>query len=438
MASAMPRAAQRRGGLAQLPRWPFTAMLALYPLWWVLGLGEMAWIPLAACMLVLMIRRGGIQAPRGFGIWLLFMVLMYVSVIGIDTSGRLIGFVYRGMLYATVTIVFVYIYNARERLTGRYTLGVVTLFWSYAVIGGFASVFFPLFSFRTPLGYVLPGGLQSNELIGEMVVRRITQFNPDSWIALEPRPSAPFLYTNQWGNVYSLALLMVIAYLIHLRRGGRFWLIVVTILLSFVPAMLTLNRGMFIGLGVAAAYLLIRFVLAGQLGRVLGIVALGGLAGIAALLLGVQDRLTERVETTSSTEDRASLYQETLDRTLQSPLFGYGAPRPSVTEGMPSAGTQGHVWTIMFSHGIPALVCFVLALLWLVIATARVRRTDRLLLHTVQLVIFVEMLYYGILPNGLILSFAAAALVLRDRMNPAGDSPHVGRSVNRRPRSVTR
>ncbi|MGM1017102.1 MAG: O-antigen ligase family protein [Actinomycetota bacterium] len=403
---------------AALPRWPFTAMLALFPLWWVLGFAEMAWIPLAGCMVVLMIRRGGIEVPRGFAIWLLFIVLMCASVIGIDTSGRLIGFVYRALLYLTITVVFVYVYNARETLTLRYVLGVFTLFWLWAVVGGFAGIFFPEFSFRTPLAYILPQGLQSNELIGEMVVRRLTQFNPDSWLALDPRPSAPFLYTNGWGNVYSITLPMVVGYLTMIRRGRTFWLLILAIPLSLIPAFLTLNRGMFIGLAVAAAYLFFRFAMSGQLRKVALLGAIGVVAAVAAILLDVGSRLTDRVETSSSTEDRANLYEETFVRTLEYPLFGYGAPRPSFTEGAPSAGTQGHLWTVMFSHGFPALICFMAALLWMYFATMRTRNTAMLILHTVQLVILVEVFFYGVLPNGLILTFPAAALVMRELRTP--------------------
>lgn len=415
MATMLLRVREQRTRLSVLPHWPFTAMLAAYPVWWVLGFGAMMWIPLAACMVLLMLRRGHIEVPRGFGVWLFFLLLMSASVIGIDSSGRLIGFVYRALLYLTVTVVFVYVYNAREQLTVRYALGVVTVFWAFTVVGGFASVFFPLFSFDTPLSYVLPGSLQANEVVGEMVVRRLTQHNPDSWFDLDPRPSAPFLYTNQWGNVYSLTLPMVIAYLTQIARNARFWLIIVTIALSLIPAMLTLNRGMFIGIAVAALYLLVRFVLSGHLRQAFWIFAAGGLTGIAALLLNVGSRLTERVETSSSTENRADLYSETFDRTLESPIFGYGAPRPSVIEGMPSAGTQGHIWTVMFSYGIPALVFFMFALIWLALATAKTQRIWQLLLHTVQIVTIVEVFYYGVLPNGLILSFTAAALVMRGR-----------------------
>lgn len=405
-------------GYAPLPRWPLTAIFACYPIWWVLGVGEMAWIPIACLMVVLMAKRGGIRVPRGFGVWLLFLVLMSISIVGIDSSGRLIGFMYRAFLYGTVTIIFVYVYNARHQVTMRYVLGIVSLFWVWAVVGGFASVFFPLFSFRTPLGYVLPASLQANELVGEMVVRRLTQYNPDGWFDLEPRPSAPFLYTNQWGNVYSLTFPMVIAYLLHLKRGRRFWLLIATMVLSLIPAMLTLNRGMFIGLAVAAIYITLRWILAGQLGRAMWIICSGAVVALIAIPLSVGERLTSRVETSTSTENRADLYRETFERTLDSPLFGYGAPRPSFTEGMPSAGTQGHVWTIMFSHGFPALVCFMLALLWLWAATSRTRTVTHVLLHTVQLVIVVEVLYYGVLPHGLIVSFTAAALTLRELKPP--------------------
>lgn len=401
-------------------------MLAYFPLLWVSGLAEMAWIPLAACMVVLMIRRGGIEMPRGFAIWLLFLVLMLASVIGIDTSGRLIGFIYRALLYATVTVVFIYVYNARETLTQRYVLGVFTLFWLWAVLGGFAGIIAPEFSFRTPLGYVLPQALQSNELVGEMVVRRLTQYNPDSWLALDPRPSAPFLYTNGWGNVYSLTLPLVIAYLTKIPRGKRFWALVVLVPLSLIPAFQTLNRGMFIGLAVAGVYLFFRFVIAGKHKQVLALGLIGSIAVVAAIALDVLSKLTDRVETSSSTEDRANLYEETFLRTLESPLFGYGAPRPSSTEGAPSAGTQGHLWMVMFSHGFPALLCFMGALIWMFVATLRAKDTAAMILNTIQLVIVVEVFFYGVLPDGLILTFPAAALALRESRRPLVASPATG------------
>lgn len=258
----------RTSRMTRLPRWPLFAMFSLYPLWWVLGLGSIAWIPLGACMAVLLVRRGDVRVPAGLSIWFLFLLLMCVSVIGLDSPGRLIGFVYRVLQYASVTTVFLYVYNAREMLTVRYVLGLVAAFWAFAVVGGYAGIFFPTFSFRTPFGVIVPSSLASNEVVGEMVERRMTQHNPDSWFAMDPRPSAPFLYTNQWGNVYSLCLPMVLAYVRELllaRDRAKALGVAVLILLSLVPALLTLNRGMFLGIAVAVAYVMVRFLLAGRL-----------------------------------------------------------------------------------------------------------------------------------------------------------------------------
>ncbi|MFT4156833.1 MAG: O-antigen ligase family protein [Microbacterium sp.] len=412
---------QQRGVAARpaLPRWPLTAILGFFPIWWAFGFAEMMWIPLAACMVILMVRRGGIQIPRGYWLWMLFILFMLASVIGIDTSGRMIGFIYRALLYLTVTVVFMYVYNARETLTPRYVLGLITLFWLWAVIGGYAGALFPVASFRTPLAYILPQGLQANELIGEMVVRRFTQYNPDGWLQIDPRPSAPFLYTNGWGNVYSITLPLVISYMTKVRGTWRFWALIVLVPLSVVPAFLTLNRGMFMGLGVAAAYMLIRYTLNGRLRQAVVLAVTGVIFATAALSMGILDKLTDRLETSTSTRDRANLYEETFSRTLQSPLFGYGAPRPSYIEDAPSAGTQGHVWMVMFSHGFPALALFIGALLWMFLATGRVRSTAMLAMHAVQLVILVEVFFYGVLPYGLILTFAVAAVLLREQATSA-------------------
>lgn len=399
--------------VSDLPRWPFAAMLIAYPLWWALGPGSMAWIPLALVMVLYMVRRGRIRVPRGFGIWLLFLVLMLVSVIGIDSPDRLVGFVYRAAQYLAVTVVFIYAYNARARLTTKYVLGVLTVFWLWVVIGGYASMAFPMFSFSTPMSSVLPQGLLSNELVAEMAYRRLTQHNPDSWLALDPRPSAPFLYTNSWGNVYSMLLPIAVTYLRFVRGTKLFLPLLIMIPLSLVPAFLTLNRGMFIGIAVALAFAALMFLLGGHLRVLAAVIALVGVLAAGALMLDVGDRLTERVETSSSTEDRANLYEETFERTLESPIFGYGAPRPSEIAGAPSAGTQGQIWAIMFSHGFPALFFFLAWLTWSFLVTLRARDPVRIGMSTLLLVILVESAYYGVAANGLTLSMAVAGVLMR-------------------------
>ena len=415
--------ARRKSTPRELPKWPLTAMFVLFPLWWVLGPGEAVWILLAGVMLLLLRRHGRIRIPRGFGIWLLFLLWMACSVIGIDTDRRIIGFIYRALLYFTVTVAFLYVYNARATLTARYVLGVLTIFWLVVVAGGYLGVLWPLFSINTPLGAVLSEGLTSNELIGEMVVRRATQYNPDSWLKLDPRPSAPFLYTNGWGNAYSVLTPMVIAYLAMVRRERRFWWLLPVVPLSFVPAFLTLNRGMFLGLGVALAYILIRSVLQGNVRAILAVVGIAVLAAGALATLPIAERLTARVESSSSTEDRASLYTEAFERTLEQPVFGYGAPRPSETSGAPSVGTQGQFWMVLFSHGFPGAALFMGWLAWAYFRSVRERDPVGLACNTVLLLTLVESLYYGIMTAGLMVAMLAAAVVLR----PEEDSEPTGR-----------
>lgn len=415
----------------QLPRWPFTSMFVLFPVWWLLGPGEAIWILLAAVMVFYLLRQRHVDVPRGFGIWLLFLVWMACSVVGIDSGGRLIGFFYRALLYLAVTVAFVYVYNARKNLTVRYVAGVLTVFWLIVVVGGYVGVFFPLLSVHTPFGLLLPSSITSNELVQEMVVRQVTQYNPTGWLKLDPRPSAPFLYTNGWGNAYSMLTPIVVAYLILVRRERRFWWLLLAVPVSLVPALLTLNRGMFLGLGLAAVYIGVRAIARGNVKVILALAGLALLVVAAFSVLPIEQRLTQRVETSSSTQDRASLYEETFTRTLESPLFGFGAPRPSASPGIPSVGTQGQLWMVMFSHGFPGAVLFMGWLVWAYFRSIREREPVREACNTVLLVVIVESTYYGIMTTGLLVAMLAAAITMRPQSRATSELTPALRSSRR-------
>ncbi len=398
---------------SELPAWPVVTMFVGFPLWWLVGLADLIWILMAAPMALLLLRSRAVQVPRGFGVYLLFLAWATFSAVQLERMSQLIGFGYRLALYAAAAVLFVYAYNARHRLTLRTACGALTGYWGATVAGGYLALALPGTVLRTPLSYVLPEALLDNELVNHMVIRRMTQWNPDGWAALDPRPSAPFLYTNNWGNVYSLLLPFVVAYLVQVRGTRRFWWILALVPLSAVPAFLTLNRGMFLGLGVAIAYGSVRLLL---LGNVRAVAAIGAAAvvGVGAfLLLPAQDRLEHRVTTSSSTEDRASLYSQAIDTIPESPILGHAVPQQPANPNLDPVGTQGQFWMILVSHGVGALACFVG---WFLIAfVGSLRRTDLvgLVAHTVLLVAVMELLYYGSLPYGLPIMMTAAALALR-------------------------
>lgn len=412
-----PPVVQAPGGhkvaASELPAWPVVAAFGLFPLWWVLGLADLVWIGVAAPMVLLLVRSRAVQVPRRFGVYLLFLVWVTFSAVQLERVGQLVGFSYRWLLYASAAVLLVYVYNARRRVTERLVCGALTAYWVATVAGGYLALALPGAVLRTPLSRLLPSDLVENELVNHMVIRRMTQWNPDSWIQLDPRPSAPFLYTNNWGNVYSLLLPFVIAYLFHVRGTRRFWVVLALVPLSFVPAFLTLNRGMFLGLAVAVAYVCLRLALMRQLQAAGAIVAAAAVGVSAFFLLPAQDRLEHRVTASSSTEDRATLYREALRTVPESPVLGHAVPQQPENPNLDPVGTQGQFWMILVSHGVGALVLFVG---WFLLAfglSLRRRDLTGVVANTVLLVATMELLYYGVLPYGLPIMMVAAALALR-------------------------
>lgn len=411
-----PGAPQPSGQGEGLPAWPVLVAFAGFPVWWFVGLGDMAWPLFAAIMVYALSSLRKVKAPRGLGIWLLYMLWMLCSLIEIDEPVRIIGFIYRYALYMAATVVFIYVYNARRSLSERRIFGILTVFWAIVVIGGYAGLMFPVLEIKTALAYILPSALLENSYVHDMAFRQLAQFNPDpnAYVIAAARPSAPFLYANGWGNVYSLLTPVAIAYAAMVRHERKFWLIVLALPVSFIPAFLTLNRGMFLGLGIALVYVAIRAALHGHGRILLTAVGIAAVAGITVTVLPVQERLQERTSRVESIDDRGNLYLETFDRTLESPVFGHGAPRPSEREGQPSAGTQGQVWNVLFSHGFVGLGVFLSWFVWLFIKTFRRRDMVGLVCNTLILVSFIEVFYYGILGAGLVVVMVAGALALRN------------------------
>lgn len=416
MTSILPIAVPNRGladTSSRLPTWPVTVMFAYYPLWWVLGMADVAWILVGLVMALYLGLSRDARVPHGFGLWLAFILWMVLSLSQLDTFGRFVGFGYRSLHYVAATVVFVYIYNNRQRITDRFVSGALTTFWVITVAGGFLGMTLPNVVVRTPLSYVLPDSLINNELVGLMVVRRFAQYNPDGFVAVDPRPAAPFLYTNNWGNAYSLLLPFVALYLCKVWGERRFWWVAAAVPLSLIPAFATLNRGMFLGIALAGFYISFRYLLLGNLKVLVGIATIGVLTLGAATQLSVQDKVFERVEETSTTEDRAQIYTQTLVDVRESPLLGYGAPRPSANPNIPPVGTHGQFWIVLHSHGIPAVLFFMGFLTWCFLRSAWRRDPTGILSNTVILVSLAESFYYGFLPTGLYITLIACAVALR-------------------------
>lgn len=410
-----------------MPTWPMTMLFGAFPLFWLLGLGSVIWVLLGVVMALILWQTQGVRAPRGFGLWLFFLLWMLLSISQIDTATRGLGFALRAAQYLGCTAIFLYAYNLRPYVPVRYFLGVLTAFFAGVVAGGYLGLAFPDLTIRTPMSLVVPAGLQNNDLVRDMVVLRTTQYRSEAFAQFDPRPSAPFLYTNNWGNLYSFLLPVVVAYFLLLRgRAGRL-VIATLILVSVVPAVLTLNRGMYIGLAVVLFVVGIRLALRGR-GRALllmGILVIPTYGILQALTIG--ERLNSRLESSSTNEARLTVYTETIRRTTESPFFGFGGPRPAVAVGVPPAGTQGQLWMLLFSFGYLGAVMYMAW--WVTVAVQTVRQPDTtgMLLNAVLVALLVETLYYGMLPHGIAVAMIIAAVALKPEIvstTPKGSQPY--------------
>jgi hypothetical protein len=410
-----------------LPWWPLAAMLAGFPVAWVLGLSAFAPPALAAAMLVLLARQRRWRLLPGVTPLLLFVAWTIPCALMVDTGGRLLGWGLRLLTLATIAVAVVYVTNAHERVTRARLLAGLTVVWATVVVGGWLAVLWPDLTFTTPVGHLVPGGLLGNDLVHDMFVPTMAEIQMP-WGAPEPfnRPAAPFPYANGWGAAIVLLTPVAVARLVESRDRRTRWLLSALLLASLVPAVASSNRGMFLGLGVTAAYVVVRLAARGRV-RMLGVLVVGiAILAVAIVRLGAFAQIADRQEYSSSTEGRASLYAETWHRTLQSPIFGWGAPRPSLYHEV-SAGTQGFLWSVMFSYGLVGLALFLVFLGGVILRTWRVADDVSLILHGTLVGAATIMAFYGLDVMQWLTIGTVAALLLRDRhsdrgrVHPSGD-----------------
>jgi O-antigen/teichoic acid export membrane protein len=326
---------------ADHPAWPVTALLAFYPLWWAMGLADESVIFMAIPMLLRMCswHRSGraIKVPPAFGLWLLFLVcaaaggatlgLQAPNTVVSPLSNRLLSFGDRSLTYGALTVLLLYAGNllegelARRRLA--WLLGLVGI---YATIGGVAGVVAPGFQFTSPMAYLLPRSMQANNLLQATLYPGFAQVTGILGVT-EGRPKAPFEYTNTWGECLSILLpwLFVVWWSYGSRRQRK--LVVITAAIALIPLVYSLNRGVWVGVGLTAVYLAVRLAARGKL-AMLGVVC-GTLALVAVAILAtpLQGLVTARLQHQQSNSIRASLSGAAIQAANAAPITGFGDTR---------------------------------------------------------------------------------------------------------------
>jgi O-antigen ligase len=434
------RPAARRGRLLP-PAWPIYAIFLGFPLWWALGLSGFVWPLLAIPMLGYLVKRRRLVMPRHFGIWILFLLWVLASALELNRGTAVLVFFYRLSLYASATVTFLFVLNTSKELPTRTVAYLLAGFFAIVVLFGYLALAFPGTSFTSPVeGIFIHFHLDrilANPFLFQLVHPRLAQVQ--GFLGhTSPRPTAPFLYSNNWGASYALLVPFVLAAMGIAR--SRFWkgVLLIVLMLSIVPLVVSVNRGAWISLSAALVYLLFRFWMRRNVRAVTMALALVITALLVILVSPLRTVISDRLAHPHSDQGRALLYQQAGEKIVQSPWLGFGGPLPPPPGRiLPDIGTQGQFWIVLISNGIPAEVLFMgwfLYALW----KSRGRGSKVRFWANVTLFMFVIQVWvYEFLPVELHLLMIAAALAWRETLIPP-EPPVVataeGPAVSRRSR----
>jgi O-Antigen ligase len=408
-----------------LPRWatpprgwqPYAIFLGL-PLWWLAGFSFFMWPLIVAPIVYPLLRRGDLRAPRRFGIWLLFIGWMIASGIELHSASRVIAWSWRLSFYLSATVLFLWIYNAsRDRVPTRAVINGMAGFWVCVIYGGWLAVLYPTLQLQSPAEYLFPHSLLNNTYFYAHVHLQVAEVQ--RFLGFEEgRPQTFFAYTNAWGS--TCAMLTPIALAALAAKPGPVWgrVLKVTLGLSVVPIIFSLNRGLWLSLGFGLAYAAVRFGALRDVRRVMRV--LGAVVVVAAVIafspLGglVSGRFTHQTGDTS----RLARDQAAQSQIAASPVLGYGAPQQNaaVTHTQKSVGTESEIFLLLYSHGVLALFLYGAWMTYTILRTAKTRSRDSppiFWVHVALIVAFVQSPYYE-LTERIPFMLVFAALLYRD------------------------
>ncbi len=406
-----------------LPAWPVLSMIWGFPLLWILGATVLVGALMTVVMLAYLAHARSVRVVPGVAMLGAFVAWVIPCAVMIDSGVRMLGYVYRFSILFVVAVAFVYTVNATAQLTRRRIVTALTFLWFFTIAGGVVGLMFPEVRLSTPVGLLLPESLTSNSYVHDLFFPPLAEVqhpfgSPTTFV----RPSAPFPYANSWGVMLVLLTPVAAAKFLMTKSVALRLSILAGLGVMLIPAAASSNRGMFAALALAAAYIVVRLAIRDRALPVITIAVAGVVGAVTLIANGVVAQVAQRQEYGQSTAVRLDLYRETFERALQSPLLGYGAPRPSTMQDI-SVGTQGYVWMLMFSYGFVGLALF-LAFLWgSTLRTWRSPGDVDLVLHSVLVVASAIVVVYGLDVMQLLTIMLVAAVLLRRRY---GLEDHLG------------
>ncbi|MEZ5342934.1 MAG: hypothetical protein R2706_16270 [Acidimicrobiales bacterium] len=180
----------------------------------------------------------------------------------------------------------------------------MTLLWMATVIGGYLAFIVGAARFKTPMAFVLPQVLVDNDLINSMVIPKFAEVQDIIGFPI-PRPNAPWNHTNSWGSMLAILTPFAVIALKEDRVQVSQRLVRVLLVASLIPAIVSLNRGLWLSLGLGVVYAAVRFGIAGD--RRMVVRGMIGAIVLSVVLVSTPlgGLIVTRFETGHSNEDRA-------------------------------------------------------------------------------------------------------------------------------------
>jgi hypothetical protein len=427
----------RKPGFFDRPGWPLTLGLMGFPVFWACGLGEFVWPIVAVPMAVqLWPRRRTLRVPPYFGMWLALLAWVVLGVVmlgqvlpgSLADSGGLFGWITRVIDLFGATIVLLYLGNLSERdFPTRKVIRMLGFLFIVTVIGGLLGTFFGNVSWTSPFEYLLPNSFSHNSYVRSLVHPGFAQVE-DVLGFSSPRPKAPFAYTNTWGNNISILLIwFVVGWWVrgsHRERifGG------VVLAAALIPIIYSLNRGVWIGLGIALVYVIAVLVQRGRLGLLITMLGVLSTAALVFTVTPLNRVVSERLAHPHSNNIRSHLNESAFDAALKSPIIGWGSTRSYM--GSPSSiaigkttscpncgnapiGSTGEIWYSLIANGFVGTGLYYG---FIVLSAFFYRRDKRPEAAAARLILYLAPffgLFYPALPTALTITFISLALLWR-------------------------
>ncbi|QYJ02978.1 hypothetical protein KUV85_11600 [Nocardioides panacisoli] len=391
---------------------PLVMWWVALPVWWALGIQRAA-APLAAVPLGLWLlsRWRRVEVPAPFVLFAGFLAWVLLSAVALTTMRYGASYAMRLTMYVAAFVIGLYVWNALRRgLTPRLLIWPIVAMWASALVLALPGVIVPGLTFTSPMDWLMQHAGIGNSFLRDSARPQFSEWDQVYGIA---RPSPLFAYTNEWGAAVGITTPIAIYALVTTRRVALRVALVALLVIGAIPVIISLNRGCWISIGLAVAYVLVRRALAGDFRPLVAVVTTAVVGTFAVLLSPLSELIADRFAY-SNTSTRATLYDASLGLAMKSPLVGYASPQSSAglaDSNDVAVGTHGQIWTLLVSQGFIGAALFVLALLAALWAwRPREGRAPEVWLHAVGFVLLAQLVFYEVVPDGLAVAFVALAV----------------------------